>query len=286
MANTKKNVSKDNNSKPKQDLLYIMSNTCGWCKKSDPVVAELKDEGADITTLDVMNPEDQTRVNEIKQKYNAQCGTPFFIDAETGNSVCGFREKDVLQKWVNGEEIPKPPQPKSPPPPPPSPEMIDDEKSVADWKVGYEKWAKENKHLPKIMPFDQIHQRVKQSYEMRAKQGEGAPQGGQPTGAVQPAPTGTPTGVKTTGDVIVDNRLQILESKQNILEAKLDQILAAVQNKPTVTTKPAAAQVATPPQPKAVEVDAQVKKQLNDMKANKTKTANRSKSNKKEIANF
>ena len=59
MANTNKNVSKGKNPKPNQDLLYVMSNTCGWCKKSDPVVAELKDEGFKITTLDVMNPEHQ-----------------------------------------------------------------------------------------------------------------------------------------------------------------------------------------------------------------------------------
>ena len=69
-----------------------------------------------ITTLDVINPDEGKRANEIKQKFSAQCGTPLFIDAETGNSVCGFREKDVLEKWAKGEEIPKPPQPKSPPP--------------------------------------------------------------------------------------------------------------------------------------------------------------------------
>lgn len=282
MANTNKNVSKGKNPKPNQDLLYVMSNTCGWCKKSDPVVAELKDEGFKITTLDVMNPEHQQRINEVKQKYNAQCGTPFFIDAESGNQVCGFREKDILTKWASGEEIPKPPQPKSPPPPPPSPEQIDDEKTVAEWKQKYEVWAKENKHLPKIMPFDQIHQRVKQSYEMRAKQAAEAPQaGGQPT-----APAGVQNAPTTTGNVLVDNRLQILESKQNILEAKLDQILAAVQNKPSITTQAVKPAGGVPPQPKKVEVDAQVKKQIKSMEAVKTKTNQKSKSNKKEIANF
>ncbi len=273
MANTKKNVSKDN---PKQDLLYIMSATCGWCKKADPVVTELKDEGFKITTLDVMNPEDQKRINEIKQKYNAQCGTPFFIDAESGNQVCGFREKDILEKWAKGEEIPKPPQPKSPPPPPPAPEMIDDAKTVADWKEKYEVWAKENKHLPKIMPFDQIHQRVKQSYEARAKQGAEAPQAAQPAANVPAS--------KNTGDVVVDNRLQILESKQNILEAKLDQILAAVQNKPNTPSQPVKS--VPQPQPQKVEVDAQVKKQVKEMAAVKAKTNQKSKTNKKEIANF
>ena len=53
--------------------------------------------------LDVINPDEGKRANEVKQKFNAQCGTPLFIDAETGNSVCGFREKDILEKWAKGE---------------------------------------------------------------------------------------------------------------------------------------------------------------------------------------
>ena len=48
----------------------------------------------------VMNPDESARANEVKQKHQAQCGTPLFIDAETGNTVCGFREKDVLEKWA------------------------------------------------------------------------------------------------------------------------------------------------------------------------------------------
>ena len=104
----------------KQDLLYIMSPQCGWCKKADPVVEELIKDGAKITKLDVTTPEGQARSNEVKTKHNAQCGTPLFIDAESGNMKCGFAEKDVLEKWVAGEEIPKPPQPKGPPPPPPT----------------------------------------------------------------------------------------------------------------------------------------------------------------------
>ena len=163
-----------------------------------------------------------------------------------------------------------------PPFPPPAPEMIDDAKTVADWKEKYEVWAKENKHLPKIMPFDQIHQRVKQSYEARAKQGAEAPQAAQPAANVPAS--------KNTGDVVVDNRLQILESKQNILEAKLDQILAAVQNKPNTPSQPVKS--VPQPQPQKVEVDAQVKKQVKEMAAVKAKTNQKSRTNKKEIANF
>ena len=140
------------------------------------------------------NPEDGKRANEVKQKYNAQCGTPFFIDAETGNQVCGFREKDVLQKWVDGEEIPQPPKPKSPPPPPPQDIESASDEEINTWKEGYEKWSKENDHLPNILPFDQIKERIKQAQIQRKLNPQGAP--GQPSQA--------PAAPKQVGDHVVN----------------------------------------------------------------------------------
>lgn len=94
--------------KVERDLVFITSDRCGWCKKAEPVVEELRKDGFTITSLDMTIEEEAKRANEIKEKHSAQCGTPLFIDAVTGNSVCGFKEKDVLTKWANGEEIPKP----------------------------------------------------------------------------------------------------------------------------------------------------------------------------------
>ena len=96
--NKKEKTAKKTTSKKtatKHDLLYIMSPQCGWCKKADPVVAELVKDGVKITTVDITTPEGQARATEVKNKYNAQCGTPLFLDAETGNIKCGFAEKDA-----------------------------------------------------------------------------------------------------------------------------------------------------------------------------------------------
>ena len=111
MPATKKKTSKKTKKKvdKEHDLIFITSERCGWCKKAEPVVDELRKDGFTITALDMTVEEEASRANEIKQKFSAQCGTPLFIDAVTGNSVCGFREKDVLEKWAKGEEIPKPP---------------------------------------------------------------------------------------------------------------------------------------------------------------------------------
>ena len=186
-ADTKKKTTSKKTA-TKHDLLYIMSPQCGWCKKADPVVAELVEAGAKITTVDMTTPEGQARANEVKTKYNAQCGTPLFIDAETGNMKCGFAEKNILEKWAAGEEIPAPPQPKGPPPPPPADLETASKDEVNTWKEGYEKWVKENKHMPGLLPFDQIEQRVRQAQIQRKNQPQGQP--GQP-GA--PAGVGTPT---------------------------------------------------------------------------------------------
>jgi|19_taG_2_1085344.scaffolds.fasta_scaffold00081_30 thiol-disulfide isomerase/thioredoxin len=108
----------------KPDLLYIMNPNCGWCKKSDPVVEEMRAKGHKITTLDVNDSDDLKRIEEVKSKYNVQCGTPLFIDAESGNAVCGFRQ-DVLDKWADGEKIPPPPPRPSPPQQPQQPPQMD-----------------------------------------------------------------------------------------------------------------------------------------------------------------
>ena len=127
-------------------LYYAYSVGCGWCKKTDPIIDELNKDGYNIQKLDLAVPDNQTVINEVKQKYNQTCGTPYLVDADTGNMICGFREKDVVEKWANGEEIPQPPRPKSPPPRPPFHGAAEEE--VTTWKHTYTDWLKENDHLP------------------------------------------------------------------------------------------------------------------------------------------
>lgn len=283
---------KKKSSTKKTDLLYIMSNQCGWCKKSQPVVDELVNDGAKITTLDVNNPEDQKRVNEVKQKYNAQCGTPFFIDAESGNSVCGFREKDVLEKWVAGEEIPQPPKPKSPPPPPPQDIATASDEEVNTWKESYEKWAKENDHLPNMLPFDQIKQRVQQAQAARKNQQVNAP-----SVPNQPQQVGDYkvefnnqfyyVVINNVRETVFADQSYITSLKQQYFQRESDGKLTKVvgdanYNKQPVSNKP----VDNKNQP-STNVKPQVKKQIEQIKKDqenkKNKTEKKSKENKKTI---
>tara|TARA_R100001594_G_scaffold592_5_gene2332 strand:- start:1723 stop:2409 length:687 start_codon:yes stop_codon:yes gene_type:complete len=156
-------------------LYYFYSVGCGWCKKTEPLVDELNESGDyEILKLDLSEKDNQELNKQLKEKYGKQCGTPWLIDAESGNHICGFREKDIVEKWAKGEEIPEPPKPKGPPPPPP--QDFDNEEQVKTWREGYEKWMKENDHMPNLPEPDAMLQRLKQQKKMaeqrQAQQGQ------------------------------------------------------------------------------------------------------------------
>ena len=287
-------MSKKKTTSVKTDLLYIMSNQCGWCKKSSPVVEELVKDGAKITTLDVNNPEDQKRANEVKQKYNIQCGTPLFIDAESGNSVCGFREKDILEKWANGEEIPQPPKPKSPPPPPPQDLVSATDDEVSKWKGEYEKWAKENDHLPNMLPFDQIKQRVEQAQVARKNQQSGTPAAAAP---VQPQQVGDYkvefnnkfyyVVINGTRETVFAEQPYIDSLNQQYFQRESNGKLTKVvgdgnYNKPSIPKQPVG-NVSQPPSNIKPQVKKQIEQIKKDQKNTKDKTDKQSKKNKKTI---
>ena len=297
----------------KHDLVYIMSNSCGWCKKADPIVSQLKDDGYDITTLDVMNPDEGKRANELKQKYEVQCGTPLFIDAETGNQVCGFREKDVLEKWAKGEEIPKPPQPKGMPPRPPMDIANADEKELAEFKKGYEEWAANNKHLPNVLTFDQAVERIKAGQAAQKNQ-QANP---------NPSPGNNPrTGVDANGNVRGSNKnttyyyifegnervavfanadyVQKLVAQYYVLEdsgpqdGKMTKVIGDNEWSKSFSKKSPVPPVHKPPRPqqhpKTKEVDEKVQSQIEKVKKQsiekQKKSEQKSKSNKKTIESF
>ena len=125
---------------------YFYSQGCGWCKKSEPIVDELNKQGHDILKLDLADADNRALNQELKDEYNIQCGTPWFINEATGKSICGYREKDIIEKWLAGEDIPVPPRPKGAIPRVPL--MGAPEKQITKWKKDYEKWLKQNDHLP------------------------------------------------------------------------------------------------------------------------------------------
>ena len=155
-------------SKKESTLYYFNSVGCAFCKKIDPIVEKLNKEGYDILSLDIAEKDNQGLHREIENKYDLRCGTPFLVDGSNGNNICGEANEEMIKKWVDGEEIPKPPTPKSPAPP--LPQNFDDEEKIDKFKKDYNKWKKENKHLPNLHSAEQIVERFKQQWEARKKQ--------------------------------------------------------------------------------------------------------------------
>ena len=139
----------------KESTLYFFYTTgCGWCKKVEPLIDELNNEGYEILKLDLADGDNRKLQDAVKKEYKHQCGTPYFVDSETGNTICGYREKDVLEKWAKGEEIPQPVRPTGPPPKVPLMDASDEE--VKTWKKEYGKWYKKNKELPNVKEAEQL----------------------------------------------------------------------------------------------------------------------------------
>ena len=161
----------ENKTNQESSLYYFYSEGCGWCKRANPIVDELIKEGKDILKLDLGVADNQKLLEEIKKEYDIKCGTPLFVNAETGHKICGFREKDIVEKWVSGDEIPEPPRPKGPPPPPP--QDFENKEQIEEWSKNYTKWAEENKHMPNIPPAEQMLARLKQQRTAMLQQQQG-----------------------------------------------------------------------------------------------------------------
>jgi len=157
-------------SKKESTLYYFHSVGCAYCKQIDPIVEKLNNEGYDILRLDLSEKDNQGLHREIENKYDLRCGTPFLVDGSNGKNICGQTQsnEENIKKWADGEIIPEAPKPKSSPPP--LPQDLNDEKQVNTWKKSYEKWTKENKHLPNLTDSSTILDRLKKQVEARKKQ--------------------------------------------------------------------------------------------------------------------
>ena len=159
-------------SKKESTLYYFHSVGCAFCKQIDPIVEKLNGEGYDILRLDLAEEENQGLHREVENKYDLRCGTPFLVDGSNGRNICGNTNEEIIRAWVDGKEIPQlpePPKPKSPPPP--LPQNWDDKDSIKNFKKEYNKWKKDNNHLPNLQTAEEIVDRFKkQVEEQKARQ--------------------------------------------------------------------------------------------------------------------
>lgn len=158
------------NNKPKE-IYYFYSLGCAWCKKLDPIVDELVKDGYNIIKLDTGDKDNREAKVELETKYKFRCGTPSLVVPDTGEYICGYKEKEMVEKLCRGEKIPQPPKPKSPPPKPPK---MDDTKDVKRWEEEYSKWRLDNKHIPNIPEPKVMLNNLKRQFDNAQRQGREA----------------------------------------------------------------------------------------------------------------
>tara|TARA_Y100001937_G_scaffold87794_1_gene118800 strand:- start:2493 stop:3101 length:609 start_codon:yes stop_codon:yes gene_type:complete len=158
---------KKNESKLPKEVYYFYSLGCAWCKKLDPIVDELVKDGYNIIKLDVGDKDNRDAKIELETKFNFKCGTPSLVEPKSGEYICGYKEKDIVEKLCKGEKIPQPPRPKTAPPKPPN---LDNHKDVSRWEEEYEKWREDNKHVPNLPKTDMMLVNLKRQFENAKKQ--------------------------------------------------------------------------------------------------------------------
>ena len=136
---------------------YFYSLGCAYCTKLEPIIDELIKEGHEILKLDISEPDNKKLGEELKAEYKKGCGTPWLVNADTGNHICGFKEKNDILEWLKGKDFPTPAPPKGVVPKVPfhgAPE-----KEMNELKKQYNKWKSENEHLPNLLPVDELLKR-------------------------------------------------------------------------------------------------------------------------------
>ena len=136
--------------KKESTFYFFYSIGCAFCKQMEPIIEEINKEGKyEIIKLDMAEKDNQGFKNELGTKYNKKCGTPWFVDSETGNQACGAQSKDKLLEWLGGTDIPTPPRPNGPMPSPPYHGASKEEEKA--WMKKYDEWKEENSHVPSLL---------------------------------------------------------------------------------------------------------------------------------------
>ncbi len=74
-------------------VMYFYSDSCSWCQKQSPIIAQLEQEGYSFTMMDVVAN------SNYWQDYNVS-GTPTLVSS-TGMRLEGYQEYNSLKTWID-----------------------------------------------------------------------------------------------------------------------------------------------------------------------------------------
>lgn len=83
-------------------LLFFYGKDCEYCKLMEGLVKDLKKEGIELKHLEVWENKDNEK---LMINLDKKCcgGVPFFINTQTGKTICGEESYEKLKNWAEGK---------------------------------------------------------------------------------------------------------------------------------------------------------------------------------------
>lgn len=83
-------------------LIEFYGTECVHCKEMVPLVERLKQEGIELTRLEVWH--NQKNAEILQELDQGKCGgVPFFFNKKSGKWICGSVPYEKLKAWAKGK---------------------------------------------------------------------------------------------------------------------------------------------------------------------------------------
>ena len=87
-----------------KDLLFFYGLECPHCLRMEKLVDKLIKEGHPIKKIEIWHNEDNNKMMEKLDCEEEPCGgVPFFLNQNTGKTVCGEVPLSELKSWAEVE---------------------------------------------------------------------------------------------------------------------------------------------------------------------------------------
>jgi len=83
-------------------LIEYYGEECPHCKKMAILIERLKGEGFSVESYETWHNEENAK--KFTEHEKGTCGgVPFFINTESGKTICGATDYETLKAWAEGK---------------------------------------------------------------------------------------------------------------------------------------------------------------------------------------
>ncbi len=85
-------------------LYFYYGEECPHCHHMMPLIDKLIEEGKEIQKKETWHNEEHAQ--QFEKADNGKCGgVPFFLNTDSGQSICGATTEERVRAWANGETL-------------------------------------------------------------------------------------------------------------------------------------------------------------------------------------